>query len=145
MIYGSRIQARHSWRSLSIVVRYQHGAWGFPGVPVVKNLPANCRRHETWVWSLGWEDLLEKEMATHYRILPENLPEKFHGESLASYSPKCCKESDTAEHEPESAVTLHYFCHTVCYTWVTSLPRASDPTSEWKDCPRIYIYIYKHM
>ena len=27
-----------------------------------KNLPA---MQETWVRSLGWEDLLEKEMATH--------------------------------------------------------------------------------
>ena len=32
----------------------------------VKNLPAV---QETWVQSLGWEDTLEKEMATHYSIL----------------------------------------------------------------------------
>ena len=32
----------------------------------VKNLPA---REETWVCSLGWEDSLEKGMATHYSIL----------------------------------------------------------------------------
>ena len=32
----------------------------------VKNLPAV---QETWVPSLGWEDLLEKEMATHSSIL----------------------------------------------------------------------------
>ena len=32
----------------------------------VKNLPAV---QETWVRSLGWEDPLEKEMATHYSIL----------------------------------------------------------------------------
>ena len=30
------------------------------------NLPAIW---ETWVWSLGWEDPLEKEMATHSSIL----------------------------------------------------------------------------
>ena len=42
MIYGSRIQVRHSWRSLSIVVIYQHGAVGLPGVLVVKNLPASA-------------------------------------------------------------------------------------------------------
>ena len=33
---------------------------------MVKNLPA---KHETWVWFLGWEDPLEKEMATHSSIL----------------------------------------------------------------------------
>ena len=32
----------------------------------VKNPPANA---ETWVGSLGWEDWLEKEMATHSSIL----------------------------------------------------------------------------
>ena len=32
----------------------------------VKNLPAEP---ETWVRSLGWEDPLEKEMATHSNIL----------------------------------------------------------------------------
>ena len=33
---------------------------------MVKNLPAMW---ETWVQSLGWEDLLEKETATHSSIL----------------------------------------------------------------------------
>ena len=33
---------------------------------LVKNLPTV---QETWVRSLGWEDLLEKEKATHSRIL----------------------------------------------------------------------------
>ena len=35
-------------------------------VQMVKHLP---RMQETWVQSLGWEDLLEKEMATHSSIL----------------------------------------------------------------------------
>ena len=39
---------------------------GFPGGSVVKNLPAE---QDTWVRSLGWEDPLEKEMATHSSIL----------------------------------------------------------------------------
>ena len=33
---------------------------------MVKRLPAMW---DTWVLSLGWEDLLEKEMATHSSIL----------------------------------------------------------------------------
>ena len=37
----------------------------------VKNLPA---MQETWVQSLGWEDPLEKEMATHSRILAWKIP-----------------------------------------------------------------------
>ena len=45
----------------------------------VKCLPAV---QETWIRSLGWEDPLEKEMATQL------LPGKFHGlRSLVGYSP----------------------------------------------------------
>jgi len=38
---------------------------------VVKNLPA---MQETWVQSLGWEDPLEKGMATHSSILAWRIP-----------------------------------------------------------------------
>ena len=38
---------------------------------MVKNLPA---KQETWVRSLGWEDPLEKEMATHSSILAWEMP-----------------------------------------------------------------------
>ena len=37
----------------------------------VKNLPAEM---ETWVRSLGWEDPLEEEMATHSSILSWEIP-----------------------------------------------------------------------
>ena len=37
----------------------------------VKNLPA---MQETWVRFLGWEDPLEKEMATHSSILAWRMP-----------------------------------------------------------------------
>ena len=49
---------------------------------------------ETWVRSLGGEDLLEREMAT----TPVLLPGKSHGwRSLVGYSPWGRKESDTTE------------------------------------------------
>ena len=38
---------------------------------MVKNWPAMC---ETWVQSLGWEDPLEENMATHSRILVWRIP-----------------------------------------------------------------------
>ena len=37
----------------------------------LKHLPA---MRETWVRSLGWEDPLEKEMATHSSILAWRIP-----------------------------------------------------------------------
>jgi len=38
---------------------------------MVKNPPA---MQETWVLSLGWEDLLKKGMATHSSILAYRIP-----------------------------------------------------------------------
>ena len=38
---------------------------------MVKNLPT---RQETWVRSLGWEDPLEKEVATHSSIVAWRIP-----------------------------------------------------------------------
>ena len=55
---------------------------------MVKSLPA---MQETWVQSLGWEDPLEKEMATH-------LTGKSHEQrSLAVYSPWGCQKLDMTE------------------------------------------------
>ena len=44
---------------------------GFPSDTVVKNL---LTMQETWVWSLGQEDPMEKEMATHSSILAWEIP-----------------------------------------------------------------------
>ena len=43
----------------------------FPGGSEVKNLPA---MRETWVQSLGWEDPIEKRMATHSSVLAWRIP-----------------------------------------------------------------------
>jgi len=64
---------------------------GFPVGSVVKNLPAMQETQETWVPSLGGEDPLEEEMATHL------LGKSHRGRSLVGYSPWGCKESDTIE------------------------------------------------
>ena len=53
---------------------------------LVKNLPAVL---ETWVRSLGWEDPLEKGMATHFSILVWRIPWTVY--------PWGHKESDTTE------------------------------------------------
>ena len=48
-----------------------HFLWASLVTQRVKHLPAMW---ETWVWSLGQEDPLEKEMATHYSILAWRIP-----------------------------------------------------------------------
>jgi len=50
---------------------------GLPDGSAVKNLPAMMETEETWVQSLGREDQLEEEMATH-SITPVILPGKSH-------------------------------------------------------------------
>ena len=47
---------------------------GFPGGSAVKNPPVTQEMQETWVPSLGQEDLLEREMATHSSILAWRIP-----------------------------------------------------------------------
>ena len=84
-----------------------HFVGGFPGgsdgrVPAMQ---------ETWVRSLGWEDPLEKEMATHSSILAREIPwtEEPVLCRLAGYSPWGHKELDTTER-------LHFHIH----IWVAS-------------------------
>ena len=50
---------------------------------------------ETWVRSLGWEDSLEKEMATHSSTLALKIP--WMEELGAGYYPWCYKESGMTE------------------------------------------------
>ena len=55
---------------------------------MVKDPPANAGDQETWVQSLGWEDPMEKGMATHSSILAW----KIRGQkSLVGYSPWGCQ------------------------------------------------------
>ena len=59
---------------------------------------------EIWVRSLGWEDTLEYEMATHSSILAWNIP---WTEKLVGYSPWGCKELDMTEQ-----LSTHTHTHT---------------------------------
>ena len=64
----------------------------FPGGSDSKAVKSTMR--ENWIQSLGWKDLLEKEMATHSSILAWKIPWR---KSLVGYSPWGHKESDTTE------------------------------------------------
>ena len=96
---------------------------------------------ETWVRSLGWEDSLEMEMATHSSTLALKIP--WMEELGAGYYPWGRKESGTTERlhfHFYSAVTwswhkqlyyhLHYFlCKTLGFTfWSKYQPRETHFT-----------------
>ena len=68
---------------------------------MVKCLPTMW---ETWVQSLGWEDPLEKEMATHSSILAWKISGR---RRLVDCSPWGRKESDTTE-QLHFLLTLKY-------------------------------------
>ena len=62
----------------------------------VKNLPAMQDTQETWVRSLGQEDPLEEEMATHSSILAWNIPWRVELQfsSVAQSCPTLCNPMD---------------------------------------------------
>ena len=67
----------------------------FPGAsPVAHTVKNLLARQETWGRSLGKEDPLEKEMATHSGILAWRIP---WAEEPGGYSLWGCKESDVTE------------------------------------------------
>ena len=76
-------------------LHYLDNIWPSQVVLVVKNPPANSRRHkryrfDPWVRKIPWR---RKRQPT-----PVFLPGKFHGlRSLTGYSPWCPKESDMTE------------------------------------------------
>ena len=58
---------------------------------------------EIWVQSLGWEDLLEKEMATHSSILARKIPRTEEPDGLQFTG---TQESDTTEQLNNNTVSL---------------------------------------
>ena len=59
---------RSAGEGISYPLQY---SWASLVAQLVKNPP---EMRETWVWSLGWEDLLEKGKATHSSILAWRIP-----------------------------------------------------------------------
>ena len=75
----------------------------------VRHLPAI---RETWVQSLGWEDPLKKEMATHSNTLAWKIPQMEKPARLQSMGLRVHghKESDTAEQVSDFTFTfMAYF------------------------------------
>ena len=85
-------------------------SWASLVAQLVKNLPVMW---ETWVWSLGWEDPMEKEKVTHSNILAWRI----------LYSSWGSKESDTTERLPLTTIlsetSSKYFIS--CYLYYSNL------------------------
>ena len=87
------------------------------GSLVAQRLKCLPGMRETRVRSLGWEDPLEKGMATHSSTLAWRIP---WGRSLVGYSPWGRKESDTTERLHFISLNLRGF-HICSVLWRNSL------------------------
>ena len=88
-------------------------SWASLVAQLVKNPPT---MRETWVWTLGWEDPLEKGKATHSSILAWRIP-------WTVYNPWGCKESDMTEwlslhfSDPIHSLLLHHWHGSDVFVW----------------------------
>ena len=100
--------------------------WASPVAQMVKNPPAMW---ETWVQSLGWEDPLEKEMATHSSILAWRIPRTEEPCGLQT------KGSQRVGHDWATTI------HTVSYrSWFMPTSRASVITILQDRLPHPLLY-----
>ena len=76
-------------------------SWDSLVAQLVKNLPAMW---ETWVWSLGWEDLLEEGMTTHSSILTWRIPMDRGASRATDY--EAAKSQTWLNHSAQGMATL---------------------------------------
>ena len=95
---------------------------------MVKNLPA---MQETRVWSLGQEDPLEKEMATHASILAWRIPQTEEPGGLQSMGQKSFPWSRYVMQGPVSSLKPPPHCKA---EWLGKLERCS--AHQWRCCGR---------
>ena len=92
---------------------------------MVKHLPA---MQETQVWSLCWEDPLEKEMAAHSSSLACKIPWMV---SLVVYSPQCHKELDLTEW-----LHFHFF---MIANLISKLYKSNVLAAKWVVFRKLYL------
>ena len=85
---------RHLFLKKNSVLQYSWFTGASPVAQGCKESTCNAGATEDLVWSLGWEDPLEEEMAIYSSILAWKIPRT---EEPGSYSPWGHKELDTTE------------------------------------------------
>ena len=87
----------------------------------VKRLPV---MQEIWVWSLGQEDPLEREMATHSSILAWRIPRTEERGRLQSMDGK---ESDTTKRLHFHFLSVHVYMCVLTHVWLFVTPWTVAP------------------
>ena len=88
-------------------------SWVSPVAQMVKNSPL---MQETWVWSQGWEDPLEKGMATHSIILAWRIPMDRGAWRVTVHGSKRIRHDWTTKHS-----TAHTHKHRAAPTWASPI------------------------
>ena len=105
----------------------------FPGCSMIMNPPA---KQEMWVWSLGWEDPLEKEMATHCSILALGNPMD-RGAWRATVQRATKSQTWLSVHKPHHTSHTHETMHDQGPTkgnWATTYWKAGpNQQKKWLD------------
>ena len=69
-ILNTKLHHQHPLQYLNMLFTHQSSVETLLGIFLVVQLVKNpTAMQETWVWSLGWEDPLEEDKATHSSIL----------------------------------------------------------------------------
>ena len=81
---------------MTFIFRYLKKRWASKVALVIKNPLANAGDRRDVAQSLGWEEPLEEDVATHFSILVWRIPID-RGARQTTYDRWGCKESDTTE------------------------------------------------
>ena len=101
----------HDWSDLAAAAAAASGS-------VVKNLPL---MQEMWVWSPGWEDPLQEEMATHSSILAWKIPWTEEPGGLQSIGSQRVRYKWVAEHvHTQNNVNKFYFLMPFLETFIST-------------------------
>ena len=107
---------------------------------MVKHLPAVW---ETWVRSLGWKDLLEKEMATHSSTLAWKIPRMEEPRRLQSMgSQRVGHNWETSHHFISRQITLSFIIIPLNLLFtVWEVKPTHQKISKDKDSGKSFLYI----
>ena len=135
-----------------------HLLWVSPMAQWVKNPPAMQETQEMWIWSLGWEDPLEEEMATHSSILAWKIPwteEPSKLQSLRSNMTEwmstycmliCCSSSSSPETAPPVKENIKFKLR----TWMSAqsfqlCPTLCDPMDSGSRAKKSLFFILNEL
>ena len=114
--WGDLAHIAHSHRSTLLLGSSPGEETGYPLQYSWASLVAQTVKHllamwETWVWSLGWEDLLDEGMATHSSVLAWRIPGREEPGRLQSTGLQRVGHNWVTKHSTQNIIiSISYAC-----------------------------------